>query len=142
MAQNFQVAFLSPRQAAGKLLARIFLSNPPLIFNFSVKTTFKMSQYLLLISALASGLVWAGSSSIDLTDSYQHVFATPSGNILCGGNSSKRPQSGLYANDLYCFVANNQAMPRHCFAEGRGLNFTLNAKGSPRMSCAGFQFGN
>lgn len=96
-----------------------------------------MSQYLLLISALASGLVWAGSSSIDLTDSYQHVFATPSGNILCGGNSSKRPQSGLYANDLYCFVANNQAMPRHCFAEARGLNFTLNAKGSPRMSCAG-----
>ena len=50
-------------------------------------------KYLTLLLLSAAAPVFAGSSSIYLNDDYQHVFATPSGNILCGGNSHKHAKA-------------------------------------------------
>lgn len=98
-------------------------------------------KYLTLLLLSAAAPVFAGSSSIYLNDDYQHVFATPSGNILCGGNSHKHAKADKrYTNDLYCFIGLNKAMPKRCEKQGEGLDFTLNAKGKAAMNCAGFEF--
>ncbi|ULJ59625.1 DUF6636 domain-containing protein [Wielerella bovis] len=100
----------------------------------------KYSAFLLV---LLTANAFAGSSSIDLTGNYHQVFTTPSGNILCGGDSFKRPQAKLYRNDVYCFVYKNKAMPSSCKQnpDGEiGMNFTLNQRGKAQMSCAHFEF--
>ena len=72
-------------------------------------------KYLTLLLLSAATPVFAGSSGIYLNDDYQHVFATPSGNILCGGNSHKHAKADKrYTNDLYCFIGLNKAMPKRC----------------------------
>ena len=97
-------------------------------------------KYLTLLLLSAAAPVFAGSSGIYLNDDYQHVFATPSGNILCGGNNKHTKADKRYTNDLYCFIGLNKAMPKRCEKQGEGLDFTLNAKGKAAMSCAGFEF--
>ncbi len=87
-----------------------------------------------------AGFAQAGSSSIDLTGDYEQVFATPSGNILCGGGSLKKADTTLYQNDLYCFVYRNKNTPKRCLKQGVGLDFTLNAAGGAKQHCAGFEF--
>ena len=62
-------------------------------------------KYLTLLLLSAAAPVFAGSSDIYLNNDYQHLFATPSGNILCGGNSHKHAKADKrYTNDLYCFI--------------------------------------
>lgn len=98
-------------------------------------------KYLTLLLLAATAPAFAGSSSIYLNNDYRQVFATPSGNILCGGDSQKRTKTGKpRTNDLYCFIGLNKAMPKRCNQQGEGLDFTLNAKGKATMSCAGFEF--
>lgn len=101
-----------------------------------------MKKLLLAALLAAAAPAFAGSSSIYLNDDYQHVFSTPSGNILCGGGSLKRPNVRRYRSELYCFVAENKAMPQRCKvpASAEGLDFTLNAKGKAAMRCGGYEF--
>ncbi|MDK4680526.1 DUF6636 domain-containing protein [Kingella negevensis] len=89
-----------------------------------------LSAVLLVGSALAE--------DIDLNDDYAQVFTTPSKNILCGGDSFKKPDGALYRNDLYCFVYENKAIPKSCETYGNGLDFVLNKSGKTQMQCAGF----
>lgn len=102
-----------------------------------------MMKYAALLLFLWNVNAIAGSSSIDLTGNYRQVFATPSGNILCGGDSFKRPQAKLYRHDVYCFVYQNKAMPQSCKRNPSGdvgMNFTLKQRGKAQMSCAFFEF--
>lgn len=102
-----------------------------------------MKKFIFAILSCLTINAWAGSSLIDLTGDYQQVFRTPSGNILCGGDSLKRPNSKLYAHDLYCFVYENKAMPKSCKQNPNGsigLDVTLNRTGKAKIGCAGFEF--
>lgn len=102
-----------------------------------------MLKYTPLLFALYASAAVAGSSSIDLTGDYNQVFTTPSGNVLCGGDSRKNPKAKLYRHDLYCYVYHNKAMPKKCTTNPngqQGLDFMLNAKGKPTMQCAYFEF--
>lgn len=94
-----------------------------------------MSKYLPLLLSLLAAPAWAGYTSIDLSGDFEKVFATPSGNVLCGGNPRNKNDSALY-----CFVYRNQAMPKNCRAKGHGLDLTLNARGKAALKCAGFEF--
>lgn len=102
-----------------------------------------MLKYVSTLLVFFTMPALAGSSSIDLTGNYRHVFTTPSGNILCGADSNKNPQAKLYRHDLYCYVYQNQAMPQKCRANPngqQGLDFMLNTQGKAAMQCAGFEF--
>lgn len=99
-----------------------------------------MLKYVPVLLSLLAAPAWAGSISIDLSRDFAKVFATPSGNVLCGGNPIRKADAKPDTNDLYCLVYQNQAMPKNCKAQGQGLEFVLNARGKAAMSCAGFEF--
>ena len=89
-------------------------------------------KYLTLLLLSAAAPVFAGSSGIYLNDDYQHVFTTPSGNILCGGNNHKHAKADKrYTNDLYCFIGLNKAMPKRCENKAKAWTSRLTPKVKP-----------
>ena len=101
-----------------------------------------MKKTLLALTVLLVSPVWAGDdwladyTLIDYSNNYKQIFGTPSGNVICGGDSYKRKTAKWYAHDLYCFVDEMQAMKKSC--KGYGYDFAFNRTGKPKKGCASF----
>lgn len=99
-----------------------------------------MKKLFAITALVFASNVFAGSSSINLTYDYQQVFTTPSGNVLCGGDSLKRKGAKIYAHDVYCFAYTIKSEIARCKTKGEGLDFMLNRTGKAKQQCATFEF--
>lgn len=95
----------------------------------------KLMQIALLSGGLFSAITaFAGWSSFNYANTHNKVFATPSGNIVCGGDNIT--SSG---NALTCYIQNVAKKPAKC-SEGVGLEFTLNQTGKGKLQCTNHEF--